>query len=110
MVFQWFPMVANHWSDDGMVTIHRSGLVRGVRASVVQWLWWPDKAVKEAQIASCWSSSPHICTHSCSHILPPSIVGKMRRHVCAIFQACCANFFCQWTHNFFLHFALKIDI
>ena len=26
MVFQWFPMVANHWSDDGMVTIHRSGL------------------------------------------------------------------------------------
>ena len=27
MVFQWFPMVANHWSDDGMVTIHRSGLM-----------------------------------------------------------------------------------
>ena len=27
MVFQWFPMVANHWSNDGMVTIHRSGLV-----------------------------------------------------------------------------------
>ena len=26
MVFQWFSMVANHWSDDGMVTIHRSGL------------------------------------------------------------------------------------
>ena len=26
MVFQLFPMVANHWSDDGMVTIHRSGL------------------------------------------------------------------------------------
>ena len=26
MVFQWFPMVANHWSDDGMVMIHRSGL------------------------------------------------------------------------------------
>ena len=26
MVFQWFPMVVNHWSDDGMVTIHRSGL------------------------------------------------------------------------------------
>ena len=26
MVFQWFPMVANHWSEDGMVTIHRSGL------------------------------------------------------------------------------------
>ena len=22
MVFQWFPMVANHWSNDGMVTIH----------------------------------------------------------------------------------------
>ena len=23
--FQWFPMVANHWSNDGMVTIHRHG-------------------------------------------------------------------------------------
>ena len=29
MFFQWFPMVANHWSDDGMVTIHRSGLIIG---------------------------------------------------------------------------------
>ena len=28
MVFQWFPMVANHWYDDGMVTIHRSGLLQ----------------------------------------------------------------------------------
>ena len=27
MVFQWFPMVANHWSNDGMVTIHRYGLI-----------------------------------------------------------------------------------
>ena len=27
MVFQWFPMVANHWSNDGMVTIHRRGLL-----------------------------------------------------------------------------------
>ena len=27
MVFQWFPMVANHWSNDGMVTIHRRGLI-----------------------------------------------------------------------------------
>ena len=26
MVFQWFPMVANHWSNDGMITIHRYGL------------------------------------------------------------------------------------
>ena len=26
MVFQWFLMVANHWSNDGMVTIHRYGL------------------------------------------------------------------------------------
>ena len=30
MVFQWFPMVANHWSNDGMVTIHRSGLFLSV--------------------------------------------------------------------------------
>ena len=69
--------------------------VCGARASVVQWLWWPDKAVKEAQIASCWSSSTHICTHSCSHISPLSIVGKIRKDVCAIYQACCANFFPQ---------------
>ena len=27
MVFQWFSMVANHGSNDGMVTIHRSGLL-----------------------------------------------------------------------------------
>ena len=66
-----------------------------------QWLWWPDKAVKEAQIASCWSSSPHICTYSCSHISPQSIVGKMPRHVCAIFQACCANFFASGHTSFF---------
>ena len=31
MVFQWFSMVANHWSDDGMVTIHRSGLPEAQR-------------------------------------------------------------------------------
>ena len=35
MVFQWFPMVANHWSDDGMVTIHRSGLIGGADNSFV---------------------------------------------------------------------------
>ena len=28
MIFQWFPMVANHWSNDGMVTIHRYGPLR----------------------------------------------------------------------------------
>ena len=27
MVFQWFPMVGNHCSNDGMVTIHRRGLI-----------------------------------------------------------------------------------
>ena len=27
MVFHRFPMVANHWSNDGMVTIHRYGLL-----------------------------------------------------------------------------------
>ena len=30
MVFQWFQMVAIHWSSDGMVTIRRHGLPRGV--------------------------------------------------------------------------------
>ena len=27
MVFQWFPMVVNRWSNNGMVTIHRYGLL-----------------------------------------------------------------------------------
>ena len=36
MVFQWFPMVANHWSNDRMVTIHRSGLWRD------HTLGWPE--------------------------------------------------------------------
>ena len=27
MEWQWFSMVCNHWSNDGMVTIHRCGLV-----------------------------------------------------------------------------------
>ena len=27
MVFQCFTMEANHWSNDGMVTIHRYGLL-----------------------------------------------------------------------------------
>ena len=35
MVFQWFPIVANHWSNDGMVTIHRRGLVRIARYFVI---------------------------------------------------------------------------
>ena len=30
MVFQWFPMVANHWSNDGMVKIHRYGLFMSI--------------------------------------------------------------------------------
>ena len=28
MVFQCFPMVANHWSNGGLVTIHHYGLSR----------------------------------------------------------------------------------
>ena len=34
LVFQWFPMAANHWSDDGMVTIHRSGLDPGISGPI----------------------------------------------------------------------------
>ena len=34
MVFQWFPMVANHWSNDGIVTIHRSGLAQALLNSL----------------------------------------------------------------------------
>ena len=32
MVFQWFPMVANHWSNDGMVTIHRYNISASINA------------------------------------------------------------------------------
>ena len=47
MVFQWFPMVANHWSDDGMVTIHRSGL-----AKVLIWTMaaWPASTLQLAPV------------------------------------------------------------
>ena len=29
MEWRWFSMVCNHWSNDGMVTIHRCGLISG---------------------------------------------------------------------------------
>ena len=61
MVFQWFgslatighdgfsmvSMVANHWSDDGMVTIHRSGL-----AKVLIWTMaaWPASTLQLAPV------------------------------------------------------------
>ena len=57
MVFQWFPMVANHWSNDGMVTIHRRGLhycnigietplpVPG--AVVLQWSFFAPKFIRQ---------------------------------------------------------------
>ena len=34
MVFQWFPMVANHRSNDGMVRIHGYGLQRKLETKV----------------------------------------------------------------------------
>ena len=36
MVFQWFPMVANHWSNDGMVTIHCYGLLIELSGAVTK--------------------------------------------------------------------------
>ena len=59
MVFQWFlvtktiasngfpmvPMVANHWSDDGMVTIHRSGLNATVAAEDMTMPYWQFHSV-----------------------------------------------------------------
>ena len=41
MVFQWFPMVANHWSKDWMVTIHRSGLayVKIFATNAINWVY-----------------------------------------------------------------------
>ena len=53
MVFQWFPMVANHWSDDGMVTIHRSGLSRrNVVGFMEGWTkrWWLHVAKLPCQV------------------------------------------------------------
>ena len=41
MVFQWFPMVANHWSNDGMVTIHRSGLFHNFAIAIAH--GWPKQ-------------------------------------------------------------------
>ena len=43
MVFKWFSMVPNHWSDDGMVTIHRSGLVC-CEGQLKQWSWFLPRA------------------------------------------------------------------
>ena len=81
---------------------------------MVQWLWWPDKAVKEAQIASCWSSSPHICTHGCSHISPPSIVGISNLEKCAdtsvLFFKLAVLIILPVDTQVFLNFAVKIDI
>ena len=36
MVFQWFPMVANSWSNNGMVTIHRHGLNERLQNRIIQ--------------------------------------------------------------------------
>ena len=44
MVFQWFSMVANHWSDDGMVTIHRSGLCHSDVLGRISQLWLQSPA------------------------------------------------------------------
>ena len=53
MVFQWFPMVVNHWSDDGMVTIHHSGL-----------------ALSLLRDETCPLCHVHCCrSHCCSHLL-----------------------------------------
>ena len=35
LVFQWFPMLANHWSYDALVTIHHYGLVSDLNISVL---------------------------------------------------------------------------
>ena len=40
MVFQWFSMVANHWSNDGMVTIHRSGLNPSMQCGMIPLQHW----------------------------------------------------------------------
>ena len=52
MVFQWFPMVANHWSDDGMVTIHRSGLVGTLVQRAASWA--KSAFLKNEKIQRAW--------------------------------------------------------
>merc|ERR1719341_2676171 len=44
MVFQWFSMVANHWSNNGMVTVHCYGLV----SPLVHFRW--VKSVKNTML------------------------------------------------------------
>ena len=57
--FQWFPMVANHWSYDGMVTIHRSGLKAIIINLIAQASSWSQKLTwLQAPARSCWCLAP----------------------------------------------------
>ena len=38
MEWSWFSMVCNHWSNDGMVTIHRCGLY--IFQNLSHYNWW----------------------------------------------------------------------
>ena len=53
MVFQWFPMVANHWSNNGMVTIHRYGLVTFL--SILHWPYFT--LVKKWTLQCIWDNN-----------------------------------------------------
>ena len=48
--FQWFSMVANHWSNDGMVTIHCYGLLKTFK----------DLSAPEQTCAAIWSLGANI--------------------------------------------------
>ena len=51
MGFQWFSLVAYHWPNDGMVTLHCYGLACGLCPS-----WWWGTVIKLPQ-KICWTKN-----------------------------------------------------
>ena len=73
------------------------------QVSIVQVCWWRlcDKA---------WHISKWFCVEDLTKLMMwcnhnSNIVGKMHRHVCAIFQACCA-IICQWSRKYWFFYIL----
>ena len=72
MVFQWFPMIANHWSNDGMVTIHRYGLDRMVEPAEMKDIWLPEwKLFQFTPVSQCFRS------HMANQILAAQMIPRL---------------------------------
>ena len=74
MVFQWFSMVANHWSDDGMVTIHRSGLFIKAEREIVS-MGEEVKKFYLAKVAKLPEEEIVFYEHDLLHLKQPGILG-----------------------------------